>query len=80
MVISLPTNSTAGLLQLKTLFPSTKTAHEPHCSSPQPNFVPVKLKSSLITYNKGLSSDETTDLVSPFTVILYSDLLINKSP
>ena len=73
-------NRPAGLLQLKTLLPSTNTAHDPHCSRPQPNLVPVKLKSSLITYNNGLSSVITTDLVSPFTVMLYSDLLIIKLP
>ena len=63
VVISLSINSTAGLLQLKTLFPSTSTAHDPHCSRPQPNLVPVKLKSSLITNNKGLMSkiNEITD-------------------
>jgi hypothetical protein len=68
VVIDFPATSLTGTLQERLISPSICTLHAPHAEMPHPNFVPVKLSSSRIAHNKGVSGSALILTALPFTV------------
>jgi len=64
---SRPTNASTGVAHDSTARPSHTTAQAPHCSSPQPYFVPVSPSSSRNTQSSGVSGSISTSQRWPFT-------------
>src|SRR5260221_10614152 len=56
-----------GNTQERTASPSICTVQAPHCAIPQPNFVPVRPKTSRSTHSKGMSAGTSTDFETPLT-------------
>src|SRR5262249_61545406 len=52
--------------------PSICTMQAPHRPVPQPNLVPVSLRSSRITHNNGVVGGASVDAALPFTVKLMA--------
>src|SRR5213075_1119087 len=60
--------SCAGIWQERTAFPFSRTVHEPHTPTPQPNFVPVRPNESRKIQTSGMSSSTSTSLCAPLMV------------
>src|SRR5688572_19424050 len=56
-----------GKEQERTARPRRCTVQAPHWAIPQPNFVPFKLRTSLMTHKRGVSAGTSTVVVFPFT-------------
>src|SRR5688500_8516828 len=67
VVICLPATFPTGIVQARVICPSTSTVHAPHCASPQPYFVPVRLRKSRNTVSKLVCESTFTGNFRPFT-------------
>ena len=77
VVTCAPETAETGSTQDRVGVPFKCTVHAPHWAMPQPNLVPVKLKSSRSTHRRGLSVDALVLTALPFSVkpiILVSTL------
>src|SRR5215831_11951815 len=82
VVTDLPAISDIWVWHENARLPSICTMHAPHRPVPQPNLVPVSLRSSRITHNNGVVGGASLDAALPFTVKLMAMvfLLENKPP
>jgi hypothetical protein len=58
----------AGITQLRTGAPSMCTVQAPHCATPQPYLVPVRLSCSRSTHSSGVSASASYCIRLPLTV------------
>src|SRR5258708_40132252 len=72
----LPTSPT-GSWQERTGTPSTCTVQAPHCAIPQPNFVPVRPRTSRRTQSSGMSSGASKIRFSP---LIFKFMTANFRP
>src|ERR1700716_1317559 len=68
--MDLPPISETCVWQEYARLPSICTMHAPHRPVPQPNLVPVSLRSSRITHNNGAAGGASAKVALPFTVKL----------
>jgi len=68
----LPAISEICVWQENARLPSICTMQAPHKPVPQPNLVPVSLRSSRITHNSGVVGGASLDAALPFTVKLMA--------
>src|SRR3954469_24785631 len=57
-----------GVTHERTATPSMWTVQAPHNPDPQPNFAPLRSRTSRSTHSRGVASSTSTVLVVPFTV------------
>src|SRR5262249_1830799 len=82
VVTNLPAISDIWVWHENARLPSMCTMQAPHRPVPQPNLVPVSLRSSRITHNNGVVGGASVDAALPFTVKLMamvSSLRINRA-
>src|SRR5215475_833869 len=72
VVTDLPAISDIWVWHENARLPSMCTMQAPHRPVPQPNLVPVSLKSSRITHNNGVVGGASVDAALPFTVKLMA--------
>src|SRR6185369_14546348 len=65
-----------GTMHERVAMPPTCTVHAPHALMPQPNFVPVSLRSSRNTQSSGVEGSTFTSRCSPLTVNLKVAMLV----
>src|SRR3954451_11525143 len=68
VVTDLPAISETWVWQENARLPSMCTMQAPHSPVPQPNLVPVSLRSSRITHNSGVAAGASVAAGLPFTV------------
>src|SRR3954465_3415888 len=68
VVTDLPAISDTCVWQEKARLPSRGTMQAPHNPVPQPNLVPVSLRSSRITHNSGVAPGASVTAGLPFTM------------
>jgi hypothetical protein len=72
VVTDLPATSDIWVWHENARLPSMCTMQAPHRPVPQPNLVPVSLRSSRITHNNGMVGGALLDAALPFTVKLMA--------
>src|SRR5262249_42393271 len=72
VVIDLPAICETWVWQENARLPSMCTVQAPHKPVPQPNLVPVSLRSSRSTHNSGVASGASVDAGLPFTTKLVA--------
>src|SRR5262245_37647225 len=72
VVTDLPATSDIWVWHENARLPSICTIQAPHRPVPQPNLVPVSLRSSRITHNNGVVGGALLDAALPFTVKLMA--------
>src|SRR5262245_10939568 len=72
VVTGLPATSDIWVWHENARLPSMCTMQAPHRPVPQPNFVPVSLRSSRITHNNGVIGGALLEAALPFTVKLMA--------
>src|SRR5262245_5107759 len=72
VVTDLPAISDIWVWHENARLPSICTMQAPHRPVPQPNLVPVSLRSSRITHNNGVVGGASVDAALPFTVKLMA--------
>ena len=70
VVISASPTTLTGVTQERRGCPSICTVQAPQAATPQPNLVPVRLSSSLITQSSGVSESASISRDSPFILIV----------
>src|SRR5882672_8307968 len=70
VVMDLPATSDTWVWQENARLPSMCTMHAPHSPAPQPNLVPVSLRSSLITHKRGVVDGAAEEAGFPLIVKL----------
>ena len=68
VVISAPAARDTGKRQERVGVPFTCTVHAPHCPMPQPNFVPLRSRTSRSTQSSGMSGATSTVVDFPLTL------------
>src|SRR5436309_2226375 len=72
VVTDLPATSDTCVWQENARLPSICTVQAPHRPVPQPNLVPVSLRSSRSTHNSGVAGGASVDAGLPFTTKLVA--------
>src|SRR5262249_34792459 len=81
VVTDLPAISDIWVWHENARLPSICTMQAPHRPVPQPNLVPVSLRSSRITHNNGVVGGASVDATLPFTVKLMAIVsLLENNP
>src|SRR5262245_58042020 len=68
VVTARPATSDIWVWHENARLPSMCTMQAPHSPAPQPNLVPVSLRPSRITHNKGVCGGASVDAGLPFTL------------
>ena len=76
VVTDLPATALTGTLHERVTSPSTCTEQAPHADMPQPNFVPVRPRSSRNAHSNGVSGSASMETALPLTVV---SMAISKS-
>src|SRR3954463_7155839 len=69
VVTSLVPTLRTGVTHERAGTPLIWTVHAPHRAAPQPNFVPVRPRTSRNTQRTGVSPSTSTECIVPFTAI-----------